>query len=208
MNSIATENFFEIPFHPVVKFMTFFCMFMIFAAIIFAIFGPADRRPMKLLGMSVSFFIVSISAVAGGIYGYKANSGIAQWPKTEGKVIKSEMITYQERNSASRDPDATIKMFRPDVIYQYSAAGKSYQSGRIAMYRISSSDANKIRAILNAYPVGAVVQLFYNPQDPEKSVIEFDPSAPRSVLYISIGMAAGFFLFSLLAFCYYYFGWD
>ena len=86
------------------------------------------------------------------------------WVATTGKVIKSR-VEVTGGDEASVDPR---------VIYEYTVAGQQYQGGQIRAgdqfwYVRSSQEAYEI---VDRYPEGAMVTVYYDPDNPGESSLE------------------------------------
>jgi hypothetical protein len=87
----------------------------------------------------------------------------ASWPTVEGRVAHSEMTLGSGDESS---------VYHASVLYNYKLSGVSYSSDRIGFGDFDSSDSSHAQAIVNRYPVGTSVQVHYNPQTPNLSVLE------------------------------------
>jgi len=86
------------------------------------------------------------------------------WPATTGKVLTSRVeIDGGEYTST-----------RAYVLYEYEVRGRVYQSSQIQpgdRFRMSYHDRNQYD-IVEQYPVGATVTVFFDPSNPGESVLE------------------------------------
>jgi hypothetical protein len=86
------------------------------------------------------------------------------WRTTTGRVIKSRVeVTGGETASVS-----------PKVTFAYDVNGRAYQSSQIkagdTIMRVSTSE-NAYETV-DRYPEGAIVQVYYNPANPEEAALE------------------------------------
>jgi len=113
----------------------------------------------------------------------------AAWPATQGKIVLS---TVKASNFYDRDSSGTWQktFYFPNVQYEYSVMGKTYTGKRIAF---GASRGFRSRApaekILERYPVGATVTVYYNPNDPADAVLERQLRSGGSLLFIGIAFA-------------------
>lgn len=192
----ASSRFWEIPSHPLVKLLSFVAVFSLLGSFAFAIFAPEHLADLKKELIAAALRFVGIVAMIGGVFGYRSTSRIALWSKTRGRIVKSEILSYHERSSSA----ASIELFRPDIVYRYAVDGREHESDRIEVSRLSSSDLAKAEATCARYPVGLEIDLSYNPRAEEQSIIEFDPKAVKTILFVSFGMGLGLIAFSFLLF--------
>ena len=87
---------------------------------------------------------------------------VSQWPSTMGTVSTS----YLERRYSSDSGSTNY----PVVHYSYRVGGQAYQGMKIAPGPdVGGTGAGKV---VDRYPVGAQVMVFYNPQNPSDAVLE------------------------------------
>ncbi|MFW9906249.1 MAG: DUF3592 domain-containing protein [Candidatus Thorarchaeota archaeon] len=122
---------------------------------------------------------------------YKEGKDSYHWPHVEGEVISSE-IKKQTRITGTSDSlfklfDRKIE-FYPSIKYTYTVGEIVHQSERIslgaqlrypAIYMAlfsSLTSTNKLfewaQEMVNRYPLGAKVQVFYDPNSPNKGILE------------------------------------
>ena len=80
--------------------------------------------------------------------------------------------------------------FSPKIVCEFSVGGKVYKSKTLVVMSGSSTDLHNVPAQVNAYPLGAEVDVFYDPGNPANSVLETGQSTGTySFLAFSILMA-------------------
>lgn len=90
-------------------------------------------------------------------------NAVKTWPSTMGTV----MASYLERRRSSNNRGSVNY---PVVQYAYQVGGQSYQGRRIAPgMEVGGTGAGKV---VERYPAGAQVMVFYNPQNPSDAVLE------------------------------------
>ena len=96
------------------------------------------------------------------IYTHRKMKQAENWQSTVGTVTLS---TIDVRKSSDR-----ISIQYPVVHYSYQVLGREYEANRIMPGpEVGGSGAQKI---VDLYPVGAQVAVFYNPQNPYEAVLE------------------------------------
>lgn len=111
----------------------------------------------------------------------------AAWPTTDGRVTRSEV-------SHSTDADSGDS-YSPEVTYQYQVAGVAHQNNVIKFGENAYSSRRKAEGIASGYPVNARVTVYYDPAQPERSVLEPGVTAGS---YIVLGIGAFFILITLI----------
>ena len=107
------------------------------------------------------------------------------WPYTQGKVTKTELI---ERKRSNKNSDI-VTVYSATIQYQYTVDGKTYFAKQV---RWADRNQNKIESLIaKEYPDDAFVTVFYNPKKSEEAVLQ----EGLSLAHILIG------LFLLVSIC-------
>lgn len=88
-----------------------------------------------------------------------------QWPSAEGSITLSEVAT----NYDSQDDSVT---YSAKVLYAYSVDGTTHTGSTVAFGDYGSSDPSHAGGIVNQYPAGSKVLVYYDSADPNSSVLE------------------------------------
>lgn len=140
--------------------------------------------PVALLVLGLGTFVVLISVV--GLTKFRASK---TWLWTTGQITSAEM---EKRLSRGRSRSVT---YHAAIVYDYSVQGTKYSGHRVAFGEYGSSNPNHAREILNRYPLGRQVDVYYNPSKPQDSVLE--RRLGRAV-YIGLLVGAAVFALGLL----------
>lgn len=90
-------------------------------------------------------------------------NAVKSWPSTMGTV----MTSYLERRRSSNNSGSVNY---PVVQYSYQVGGQLYQGSKIAPgMEVGGTGADKV---VDRYPTGAQVMVFYNPQNYSDAVLE------------------------------------
>ena len=110
-----------------------------------------------------------------------------QWPSIQGKVVVSEVMPFTKRNIKDAYTCA--------ITYAYVVNNKTFT--KKASYYTSHAFTSRVEAenVIKQYPLGAVVSISYNPQNPYEAV-EKNPKG-RALLPFLLYQAA---FWSLLGF--------
>lgn len=90
-----------------------------------------------------------------------ASSG---WPTTIGKVISSSL------DSKRSDKGGTT--YHAAVLYEFSVSGVVHSSDDVAYGQYGSSDPSYAQGLVNNYPAGKEVTVYYSPNNANDSVLE------------------------------------
>jgi hypothetical protein len=134
--------------------------------------------------------------LAGGTSAYEAYSS-QFWPATTGEIITSRVDTHMNTSGN--------RTYRSKIEYAYAVnqlenAGEYFTSERVGIEPFPRSDSRAIaEARLVRYPKGEIVDVYYNPNRPQKSMLE--PSFSLSkLIYPGAGLLVLAAAFSLRAF--------
>jgi len=116
------------------------------------------------------------------------------WSSTLGKIQKSYM-----KHDFNHETGSTL--YYPSVKYSYQSLGSEYLGNRINFGGSTGySSRRKANEILAQYSPEKNVTVYFNPQNPEESVLERKMGA-GGIVFLIVGI-----LFSLVAFCTLCFG--
>jgi hypothetical protein len=109
-----------------------------------------------------SFVTLAAICFIGAAYSHRRLRASAGWPPIEGRVIHS---------ATKKNDDGHIF---PDVRYQYTVEGISYTSDRVSLGLVYGTNLTSrvARTVLDRYPVGQAVTVFFDPSHPERSCLE------------------------------------
>jgi hypothetical protein len=114
-----------------------------------------------------------------------------RWLCTTGTVLVSRVESRKKRPGEMGhnfgDSDVTNE---PLVEYSYKAGNRTYRSRRITIGEKTSE--HELEAILERYPVGAEVTVYYDPAKPKNAVLERD--LPMGQIWLGFGILMAFFL--------------
>lgn len=135
-----------------------------------------DSTTLIVIG-SICFSALLIDGILLGII-YATRRGVAKaasWPSTMGTVAFS-MVERRSSNDGYS--------YYPVVQYTYSVMGRMYESRRIMPGpEVGGSGAQKV---VNRYPAGAQVMVYYDPQNPSSAVLERGTPGYIKWLWITI----------------------
>lgn len=148
--------------------------------------------------MGLSWFLFAILMAFDGVFlaavgvKYLEVKRASRWPAATGKVIssRSEARKVDRSSGAGKDRivDTEIRNFAA-VRYSYDVAGTRRTGDRIGL----AHDVGNFQVAekLKKYPAGAIVTVYYDPQDPRKSVLERDlPARAFEIALLMGGLVA------------------
>lgn len=150
----------------------------------------SDRRGAMGCGLLIPLFLGAIFGIVGlciilflGWPVLQNAKASQQWPSTKGAVTASEVIR-------SRSDDGV--QYKPEILYNYRVGKEDYQQGNIRYDGDwSTSSSTYANRMVQKYPVGKQVDVYYDPDDPFEAVLEPGTSWAS---YSLIGFGLIFFL--------------
>jgi hypothetical protein len=94
-----------------------------------------------------------------------------EWPTTEG-VITTSRIASSHQTSTEKGWRENRYEYEVQVQYSYNVDGVSYSSNRLRIRPSKYSSESTARRELKEYPPGQRVRVYYNPQEPERSLLK------------------------------------
>ncbi|MGD9738841.1 MAG: DUF3592 domain-containing protein [Bauldia sp.] len=131
--------------------------------------------------------IVLAAILAGGAYfmfrwGF-GRGGVHTWPTAIATIIYSQVASETKGEEGGKE---TVR-YVPVVAYEYDVSGTPYRAARLRFADVSKMQFDEAKAITDRYPVGAGIEVHYNPAHPAEAVVELD--GDRSDLYLIGGVA-------------------
>jgi hypothetical protein len=118
----------------------------------------------------------------------------ATWKKTQGEVLSAQV-----QESTNTDTDGrTSTTYRPFITYRYFVGDQEYLGDRLRFGgSIYTSDRSGAENTVRQYTPGTVIDVYYDPDNPEDAVVERDLS---SGLVAFLAVAGVFLLCAVIVF--------
>ncbi len=139
-----------------------------------------------MIGLIVGFVLLLIGAIflIIGLVAAKRAKTAQSWPVIPGVVLNSTVVEHESTDSEG----GSSVSYEPRVEYQYNVMGQTYTAKRIA-YGANSFDYKKASEIAARYPIGAQVNVHYNPDKVKDATLE--TSAAGGKLFTILGAVMG-----------------
>jgi len=115
-------------------------------------------------------FLLGLLLAAFGVYQLRLVTRSKAWPAAAGQILLSHVEARHAPSSTSEDADSNA--YYPVLQYQFPAGPYLYRGHRIAFSERGYSSADRAAKALAAYPAGQSVWVYYNPANPNESVLE------------------------------------
>lgn len=136
-------------------------------------FYPHIRNLFVVLG--VVFFLIFINPV----HKFVTTS---DWSRSEGTITDSRWVS---------DDSGLLKIYRVTVLFDYHVDGRLYRGNNVN-YGVAANEylfKRFAQAVVDRYPVGKTVPVFFNPSDPEDEIVERSPMGGFSIVWIFLAMS-------------------
>lgn len=141
------------------------------------------------IGLICGEIILLITLAAGvaliylGIRNRKKAEAGRNWPSTQGTVTVSKVL---ENSSTNNDGHTTFN-YSPGIEYRYTVAGLFFTGNKISPgSETSYGEPALVTPILEKYPAGAPVSVYYNPENPSEAVLERRPDRSRLMIILGV----------------------
>lgn len=150
---------------------------------------------MKGIPVSIETFIIVMSALfimIGGLIlpvtllGAADSMQMAEWPSTQGIVTGGYIDSYWY--SSGKHISDGYYIYSPKVSYSYNVSGVEYSCDSVWRLDHESRSANEAQRVINSYPTGMAVTVYYDPSNPSHAVLDrTEQSSP--IIPVMIGAA-------------------
>jgi hypothetical protein len=111
--------------------------------------------------------IVAFFSILYGSWNLVEGRASLRWPQIQGVVLSTRVTRHYGRYADT---------YTPDIAYCYQVAGTTYTAHRVAFPGPSFHQATAAQAIIDRFPAGKAIPVFYSPDLPGRSVLE--PGTP------------------------------
>ncbi len=142
---------------------------------------------LNIFGLIFSMFVFGAVFTFGGLRDVLKTRESTAWPTVQGTITES--YVRERRRSGDRD-------YFPEIRYRYVVNDQMYESDRVKFSFARNSGHSNARRVVNQYPVGQEVTVYYDPTMPETAVLETEVTS--QTYGTLIGGIVAFVLFFLL----------
>lgn len=120
-----------------------------------------------------------------------------RWPTASGAISANWLKVLIGRNGR--------RFYHPEITFRYRVGGADYQSSRISFaFDRNQRDQREAQNILDRYPMGSVVKVYYEPGNPSFGILEPGRNEEMELLYKMDLWLIGIFSFSFVATWFWY----
>jgi hypothetical protein len=125
--------------------------------------------------------VIGAGLFALGWFQYRKVRASRGWPCTGGRIVSGRVETGVESGG---DDGADTTSYYPALQYEYQVDGRTYRGNDIAFNQRTYSSQKQAEAALRVYPEGVGVQVYYDPRQPGRAVLERKASAGTALMVI------------------------
>ncbi len=122
------------------------------------------EMPVALVGFGLVMLMFFFAA-------RRAAKQAATWPVVRGKIVKSEVEEYQERDEDSDGRTRWRTAYRPAVEYVYVANGRELRGNQISYGMSVSAGKGYAEKVAAKFPIGGKIDVHYDPANPSNSAL-------------------------------------
>ena len=131
----------------------------------------AATQNMMVFGLLWLFILSAglggIVFIGQGVWLQYNGSRSTSWPSVPGTIVESKVRAFKVR-LFGRDHEPS---FRADVTYEFYVAGMPYTGDTIS-FNPGSTHPMSVTSRVQQYPLGKTVLVYYDPEDPSRSVLQ------------------------------------
>ena len=117
-------------------------------------------------GFQAIFVLMGIFFAVQGVLEWDRAAKSSSWPTVAGTVTRSEVTSHRSTHKGR-----TSTSYHAHIEFDYEVDGKGLHGNRRS-YKVLASSQSAANEAVAAYPVGRSVTVSYDPQDPERAVLE------------------------------------
>jgi hypothetical protein len=106
----------------------------------------------------------------------EARLAARSWEITSGRVLKSYVDVRESSHMDANNVMQSSTSYDPKVLYEYDVDGKTFQGQTIrvgdSFFRVSAGGSSEAQKVVDRYPEGSEVYVYYNPDNPAESALE------------------------------------
>ena len=136
------------------------------------------EMPVALVGFALVMLMFFFAA-------RRAAKQAATWPVVGGKIVKSEVEEYQERDEDSDGHTRWRTAYRPAVEYAYAVNGRTLRGNQISYGMTVSAGKGYAEKVAAKFPLGGDVDVHYDPANPSNSALTAGGAGMTWIIFVA-----------------------
>lgn len=148
-------------------------------------------NPSRAPGVAVLAGFSLFLLMLGRVFSKQARA-MKRWPTTEGRIVRSDVVTTQEhhRKPDRAGGDYSVTMYVPRIVYAYEVDGNRYESDNVG-WSTSANRSSVAEKQVGRHPPQSRVRVFYDPADPAQATLSPSLGVIPLILMLLAGAMAG-----------------
>ncbi len=121
------------------------------------------RARQRFIG-GILLLLIGIPLLIGAVVNLVHATASTSWPAVAGVVDRSEVVETSGRRGK--------RSYKAEINYSYTVDGRRHRGNKLTFLESSWSSPARAAQVQAQYPVGAVVDVYYDPQNPARTVLE------------------------------------
>jgi hypothetical protein len=140
--------------------------------------SSAERAEVLRVVILVAASIVSMVGLFGGVYFYRLSRRSRTWPTAPGVVTASKVAAV---------PRTRFTLpYQARVGYRYKVGDRYYVATGVSHDVAGFGTRSAAQRVVDRYPEGATVTVYYHPDDPTQAVLEPGGGGDAAVLMVAV----------------------
>ncbi len=139
-------------------------------------FTRVRKRRSRFFG-GIFLLLIGVPLSIGGAVNFVHAKASMSWPAVNGVVDRSDIVEGSGRRGN--------RTYKAEINYSYIVDGQRYHGNKCTTLETRWTSPAGAARVQSQYPVGAAVDVFYDPQDPARAVLE--PGVTVSIWAVLVG---------------------
>ncbi|MEZ6047917.1 MAG: DUF3592 domain-containing protein [Planctomycetaceae bacterium] len=127
---------------------------------------------MILWVITIGFISVGVFLFVTALREYSESKQSRSWPCVKGTILSSQVISNEYKSES---------IYIPEFSYRYTVRQKTYTGERLKIVEVHDRYKEVAEKLVAKFPAGKEVRVFYNPQQPERSVLALGNEADAAL---------------------------
>ncbi len=161
-----------------------------FSALVDALRANLARPERALPVLALAALALFVGAVARAAM--KQVEAAQSWPWVDGVIEAAQVEQFRARGSGSTNWHRWRRYFKPDIVYRYRVNGVELLGSRLHFAgRLYSGSPGYARRVVERYPLGSRVAVYYNPANAAEAVLQPEAMGLRIAWALAALLAGG-----------------
>jgi len=118
---------------------------------------------------------------------------VCVWRLQRWRKIDATLVRREVRELTVYRVGSPAKFYTPEVEYEFQHSGRTFRSRRFSVHNFTMGFPEEIDEILSGAKVGDRLTVFFDPSDPERSLVKL-PDYTSALMLLFVGAVVGIFV--------------